>query len=248
MIKLFSILLTVAFLCFGQSNIKLYYPEVMFGHRLPVQVLEYEGFSLGYCYKYKQSIWTIHELRAEELEGKARRKNKFRADSNIVKANQVVYPMDYWGTGYDRGHLVPAADFKYSQGSMNQTFLMTNMSPQKPSFNRGIWKRLEKKCRKWAKEKNAIYIVSGPVFKEREKLETSGIIIPTHFYKVIVEMGDDVHGIAFVIPNNRGILPLKSYVRSIDYVQALSDIDFFPGLPDSVELAIETKIKTDNWK
>jgi endonuclease G len=90
-----------------------------------------------------------------------KRKDNFRSDPKVKTGSAAL--SDYKGSGYDRGHLAPAADFKWSATAMSESFYMSNMSPQVPGFNRGIWKNIESTVRNWAVENDEIYIVTGPV-------------------------------------------------------------------------------------
>jgi endonuclease G, mitochondrial len=156
---------------------------------------------------------------------------------------------DYAGSGYDRGHLAPAADMGWSSIAMAESFYYSNMSPQVPAFNRGIWKRLEELVRTWAVDYNAVYIVTGPVLTNG--LLTIGInkvSVPKYFYKVILEYNDqDIKGIAFILPNTGSGEPLQNYAVTIDSVEKFTGIDFFPKLPDDQERIIESTLSVNSW-
>ena len=114
------------------------------------QLVTHLGYSLSYNEKHEQANWVFYELTIDEVLGSIKRKDQFRADPNIKTGSASL--SDYKRSGYDRGHLAPAADMKWSSKAMSESFFMSNMSPQTPSFNRGIWKKLENLVRKWAVE------------------------------------------------------------------------------------------------
>ena len=129
-------------------------------------LLNRRAFSLGYSHKYRQALWVSYILTKEQLQQKqVKRSDKFSSDPAIIK-NPVV-PQNYNKTGYDRGHLAPAADMTYSVPSMQNSFFMTNISPQIPGCNRGIWKRLENQVRRWAIQEEKLYIITGPIFTQK---------------------------------------------------------------------------------
>lgn len=149
---------------------------------------------------------------------------------------------DYKGSRYDKGHLAPAADMAWDSTAMCESFYMSNMSPQLPAFNRGIWKRLEDQVRDWAIENQEIWIVTGPVLRDDlPTIGTNHVSVPEYFYKVIIDIKEpDFKGIGFILPNKGSKEPLTAFAVTIDSVEALTGLDFFPGLPDSLEKLIES--------
>lgn len=152
---------------------------------------------------------------------------------------------DYRGSGYDRGHLAPAADMKWSPTAMSESFYMSNMSPQRPRFNRGMWKRLEEKVRTWATESEEIYVVTGPVLSDN--LPTIGanqVAVPEYYYKVILDFKEpELKGIGFILANQSSTQPLATYAVTIDSVEVVTGIDFFPAIEDSLEERIESSVQ-----
>jgi len=126
---------------------------------------------------------------------------------------------------------------------------MSNMSPQDPSFNRGIWETLESRVRSWAMEKNGVYVVTGPILKNICGSIKNGIIsVPCSYYKIVFkDNGNEKIAIALIL-NNQGInSSLKSFATSIDYIESLTGIDFFSILPDDIESKIESSINTSSF-
>jgi endonuclease G len=210
-------------------------------------VIPHTGYTLSYNEKYEQANWVAYELTKEETNKLFDRSNKFKPDP-LVKTG-TANDADYAGSGYDKGHLAPAADMEWSETAMEESFYYSNMSPQEPGFNRGIWKKLEELVRTWAIENNSIYIVTGPVLTSG--LPTIGpdrVAVPKYFYKVILDYTEPgIKGIGFIIPNESSGEQLQSYTVTIDSVEKFTGIDFFPLLPDDQEDIIESTLDLKAW-
>ena len=157
---------------------------------------------------------------------------------------------DYFNTGFDRGHLCPAGDNKWSQKAMDECFLMTNMCPQTHALNAGVWNSIEQQCRTWAKKYGKVYIVCGPIFlnKQHRKLGKNKVVVPDAFFKVILRTGKNPQAIGFICRNQSAKgLQKKDFVNSIDEVERITGYDFFSKLPDNVEKKIEAKADLSNW-
>lgn len=213
-------------------------------------ILSYAGFDLAYNEQFEQAAWVAYVLTREEIEsGTVERTDDFRADTSIGSGSAT--PADYRGSGYDRGHLAPAGDMKWDELVMSQSFLMSNMSPQNPAFNRGIWRRLETEVRKWALEKDSIYVITGPLFSSRDSLiGENGVGVPGFYFKVLVDLSPPDHDmIAFLLPNSGSSEELKSFAISVDSLERLSAYDFFAGAPDQDVIQwLEARIEPGNWK
>ena len=209
--------------------------------------LKKQGFSLGYSYKYRQAVWVAYTLASENLlTRQVRRKDNFRADPAVKK--RPVRPKDYARSGYDKGHLAPAADMTYSVTSMNNSFLMTNISPQTPGCNRGIWKRLETQVRRWALREEKLYIITGPVFSRRPaRMKKSRLPVPVAFYKVILDLTPPMKMIGFIVPNETSKRRLASFSVSVDEVERLTGYDFFSDLDDDIENRLERLHDWQSW-
>ncbi len=213
-------------------------------------VISHTGYSFSYNETHEQSNWVAYELTKEKTVKLYERTDKFLVDP-LVKTS-TANDKDYEGTGYDRGHLAPAADMAWSEKSMIESFYYSNISPQEPGFNRGIWKKLEELVRFWAVECNSVYVVTGPVLKEGlVTVGKNGVSLPDYFYKVILDYREPgIKGIGFIIPNSSSTAPLSTYAVTIDSVEKFTNIDFFYLLPDEHEIIIESElcIKCWNWK
>lgn len=211
-------------------------------------VIEHVNYALQYNEKTEQADWVAYILKASDLRNaRFKRNDNFRPDPLIL--TQSAHPDDYKGSGYDRGHLAPAADFTWDSRALDETFYMSNMSPQVPGFNRGIWRQLEEQVRKWAKKNGTVYVVTGPIFEKRpKKIGKNDVAIPSQYYKVILELeGPDVKGIGFVLDNEKSTERLSEYALSIDDVESLTGLDFFPLLPDNLESEIECCARFSDW-
>ena len=154
---------------------------------------------------------------------------------------ETDFSIDYQKSGYDRGHLAPAADMGYSMETMVQSFFYSNMSPQLPRFNRGVWKKLEMQVRNWAVEYDSLYVVTGPIFDS--VMPTIGphrVAIPKAYYKVLLQKRNgNWEGIGFILPNTNTKVDYKDYATNIDKVEEITRLDFFWELEDSLEKKLE---------
>ena len=172
------------------------------------------------------------------------RTDNFRSDEKISSNSATL--LDYRRSGYDRGHLAPAADFSFNTNAMSESFYMSNMSPQNPSFNRGIWKELESLVRSWGSV-SSIYVVTGPILDDcSTTIGTNNVCVPKYYYKVIYDPSEKKM-IAFVLLNKKSEYKLSHYVTSVDYVESIAGIDFFPILEDNLEEELESEIHKEFW-
>ncbi len=199
-------------------------------------LVEYTYYSLGFNKEHKQANWVYYELSAKNLTGKASRKDNFRVDPKLSQWSAT--PADYKASGYDRGHLCPAADMSFNTKAMSETFYMSNMSPQVPMFNRGIWKKLEEHVRERAKREK-LYVVTGPIFKSNKgKIGKGEVTVPGYYYKLFYSPSKQ-QMIAYVLPNEESKRPLNSFAVPVSKVEKMTGIDFFPQLPDDLEKLLE---------
>ena len=189
---------------------------------------------------------------AYELKKSDLTKNEFERpyfiEDKKVKTKSADW-RNYKNSGYDRGHLCPAGDRRMSFEAYNETFLTSNISPQDHDFNAGIWNRLEQKVRYWAEKYDGVYIVTGGVLKENLKtIGDENVSVPNKFYKIIVDAsGGNYKAVAFLIPNKPSSESFYEYAVSIDEIEARTEIDFFPQLPDSIENKLEQMVDLKAW-
>lgn len=214
----------------------------------PEQILKRTGYVASYNKTTLLPNWVAWHLTAERTEGSAK-----RSDVDFAEYTEVPEPRatdwDYYNSGYDRGHMCPAADNKWSKKAMEESFLFTNMCPQNGNLNRGDWNEMEMACRKWAKKYGDLYIVCGPIlYKGKHKtIGKNKVVVPEAFFKVVLRTGDDPQAIGFIYKNTSGNRPKDSYVNTVDEVERITGIDFFPSLPDDVEKNVEATADIANW-
>lgn len=213
------------------------------------QVIKHEGYTVSYNSEYRIANWVAYELTATEAKSKkTERSNKFVSDPQVKGATAMNE--DYTRSGYDRGHLAPAGDMKWSAKAMRESFYLSNICPQKPKLNRGIWKDLEEQCRLWALDNGSLLIVTGPVITgDMKRLGKNKVAIPKSFYKVLCYYTEKGYkGIGFLFENrDYKNNSLKSMVIPIDSVEKVTGIDFFPSIPDDQEKEMEATVDWSSW-
>jgi len=235
------LLLSIFLTGYGQSNLEI--PLSPYND----EVIHHSAYSLGYCEEHEQARWVAYELTATELSGNQQRKDNFRADPSVSTMSASL--ADYRGSGYDRGHLAPAADMKLNSNYMSESFYMSNMSPQKPGFNRGVWKNLEGVVRKMALGCRAVYVVTGPIFvSNKGSIGSNQATVPGYYYKVILDYREPTfRAIGFILPNEPSSKTLSSFAVCVDAVEARTGLDFFAALPDALESQLESRFKYADW-
>lgn len=211
------------------------------------QIIRHSYYTLAYCEANEQARWVAYLMTFKNLEKNAeRRDEKFQSDPKVLTGSAL--PLDYTGSGYDRGHLAPAGDFTGNVKMMQETFYMSNMSPQRPLCNRETWRVLEEQTRRWAEKKGDLYIVSGPVFAEKMSRigRKNKIAVPPAYFKIILSYSEK-KGIAFIVPNLSKKENYRDYQVSIDEVEKQTGLDFFPLLPDDLEEKIESSTDNSDW-
>lgn len=211
------------------------------------QVVERAGYALGYVNAWRQPAWVSYRLTEWEAHGSVRRTDDFREDPEIP-AEWRATREDYVGSGYDRGHLSPAADNAWSEQSMRDSFFLSNMSPQKPALNRGLWSRIEAAVRNFAVVEGRVVVVTGPVVTNgsaRAAIGANRVLVPDGFYKVVYaeDYGKMVGFVAW--QDSKGAV--TNFVRSVDDVERLTGLDFFSGLDEQVEARMEAECRPDAW-
>ena len=211
------------------------------------QIVVHDNYTLSYNEKYEQAEWVAYELN-EDKTGYHNFQRPLFIEDNKVKTGSADW-RNYKKSGFDKGHLCPAGDMKFSREAYNETFLTSNISPQKHDFNDGIWNTLEGKVRYWSAKYNGIYVVTGGVL--REGLKTIGkekVAVPEYFYKVLL---DDSRGdykmIAFLVPAIDSNKPLYNFVVPVDEIERMTGIDFYPKLDDKIESKLEKNSDYKDW-
>lgn len=215
------------------------------------QLVEHQGFTLSYDEEWEQAAWVAYTLERKNLQQAwGKRPRNFTTDP-LVRTGSAT-DNDYRGSGYDRGHLAPFADFAWNRAYALETFHLSNISPQARQFNQGIWRELEELTRDWANRFKRLYVVTGPVMTKDPK-GTIGrrnrVAIPAAYFKVLLDLDDpEQKGIAFIIPNEISFRPIPEYVVSIDEAEQITGLDFFPDLmPVALEAQLESNSNPDLW-
>ncbi|MEF1190237.1 DNA/RNA non-specific endonuclease, partial [Vibrio parahaemolyticus] len=194
----------------------------------------------------KNADWVAYHITAESVNITNKRSNAFQEDTEMPDYARSTLA-DYKGSGYDRGHLAPSATMDFTQESMKQSFLMSNMSPQLPGFNRVGWRVLEEHVRDLANEYNELYVVTGPIYQGNEGTIGNGVAIPSAFYKVILDPSFD-EAIAFIVPHRDvSSSELTNFITTIDEVERQTGLDFFAQTPDSIEDNMESVKWEEMW-
>lgn len=237
---------------------------------IPSQVLIRRGYITSYNHETRNPNWVGWRLTREHTSGPYSRKGvPYYAEDGTVygigrvtrETNKGVYFADMeaeeprqsltdWSTEYNmsHGHLCPAGDNKWDKAAMNQSFLLTNMCPQDYDLNGGGWKKLEEKCRKWAERFGELYIVAGPIFRGARHKKLGEILIPEAFFKVVLCMKGEPKAVGFIYENDSQSQSMYDNVCSVDEVEAVTGMDFFSALPDSIENEIEAKANLKEWR
>lgn len=212
------------------------------------QILRRTAYTASYNRENRLPDWVAWHLTADHTTGAYGRKGiKFREDEDVPEPRAT--DADYYNSGYDRGHMCPSADCKWSEEAQLESFLFTNACPQVHGLNAGDWNEIEQQCRRWAKEFGSLYIVSGPVFYRgsHKKIGRNKVVVPEAFFKVVLCMEGEPKAIGFIYKNVSGNRPKSSYVNTIDEVERITGLDFFPALPDDVEEWVESRTELSDW-
>ncbi len=212
------------------------------------QLVRHRYYTLSYSENNEQAEWVAYELHPNQLQRIDRKRPYFIRDKK-VKTKSADY-RNYKKSGYDKGHLCPAGDRRFSKNAFEETFLTSNISPQNHQFNAGIWNRLEQKTRYWTKKYGTLYVVTGGILTDKN-LKTIGrekVTVPKRFYKIILDYNQpEIKAIAFLIQAKDSNKPLYKFVTSIDKIEQITGIDFFYQLPDTIENKLEATSDYKKW-
>jgi len=218
-----------------------------------VEIVEHKSMILGYDEKHEQARWVSHIIIPDVENGNVSRTNDFRIDPLVTTGTAVK--ADYWYSGYDRGHLAPSADFRWSQVALSESYFYSNMVPQLPELNRERWAQLENLLREYViANKEQLYVVTGGVLNDSLPImnnegHKNKVSIPKLFYKVVLDnSGEEKRGIAFLMPNGNCSNPILMYAVSIDSVEALTGLDFFTSLSEDEQVKHESITDVDSWR
>lgn len=212
------------------------------------RVITHKGYTVSYNYDWKIPNWVAYELTYLEVQGEVPRYDRFKPDP-MVPQGATATTNDYKHSGYDRGHMAPAADMKWDEQVMKESFYLSNICPQNPNLNGGVWKDLEEQVRDLASQKGKIFVVCGPIVNDMSNtIGENKVVVPQAFYKVLLqEENGEIHTIGFVYENVSGRKPMSTYAMTVDEVEKLTNIDFFPSLPNKIENKVEAEVDFSKW-
>lgn len=235
-------------LCFSQ-NINLEGIEIpIITEERSDRVITHKGYTVSYNYDWKIPNWVAYELTDLEVQGEVPRYDRFKPDP-MVPQGATATTNDYKHSGYDRGHMAPAADMKWDEHVMKESFYLSNICPQNPNLNGGVWKDLEEQVRDLASQKGKIFVACGPIVNDMSNtIGENKVVVPQAFYKVLLqEENGEIHTIGFVYENVSGRKPMSTYAMTVDEVENLTNIDFFPSLPNKIENKVEAEVDFSQW-
>lgn len=212
------------------------------------QILRRTAYTASYDAATRLPNWVAWHLTAEHAGGKYGRKGiRFREDEEVPAPRAT--DADYYNSGYDRGHMCPSGDCKWSAEAQLESFLFTNACPQVHGLNAGDWNEMEQQCRRWAEKYGRLYIVCGPIiYKGNGKtIGKNKVVVPEAFFKVVLRLGDNPRAIGFIYKNKSGNRPKGDYVNTVDEVERITGLDFFPALPDDIERRVEAEADIEEW-
>lgn len=196
-------------------------------------VIKGKDIEFQYCEKWEQPYYVKYTINKRDVFNKISRTDNFKADNRITTGSASLN--DYYKSGYDRGHLKPAAVSKYSLETMEESFYLTNISPQLPAFNRYGWKNIEAEVRNLIKSYDSLIVYTGPVFNGiTSTIGPNEVGIPKYFYKTVL-VGDSSKAFAYLCPHEKLSKPYSKYMVSIDKVEEIIGINLYPGLDERLE-------------
>ena len=199
------------------------------------------GYAVNYNYNTKVAHYVVEHVTVNNLVKNAPRKDEFREDPEVPAQYRQTLA-DYTGMGFDRGHVAPAADMVFDAKAMSESFFLTNMMPQVPGNNRGIWKYLEENVRYWAQVKGEVYVITGALFEGQPKMMNK-VSIPSHVYKIVIDPKTGKQ-IAYLFTNEK-LDPklIDNYAVSVATIEQKTGINFSPLLSNNAAEKTVLKLK-----
>lgn len=204
------------------------------------------SYAVNYNYQTKVAHYVVERITPDKLIKSVARKDDFREDPEVPAQFRSTLK-DYAGAGYDRGHMAPAADMTFSAQAMSESFFLTNMMPQNPGNNRGIWKYTEELTRYYAQKYGEVFVITGTIFEPTSKFIGNGVYVPSYVYKIVIEPRGP-KAIAFLYPNQKlDPKEIEKYVVSIRELEQYTGIDFSPALPANYRIIEEQRANFKDW-
>lgn len=212
-------------------------------------IVEYDGYVSSYNQETLIPNWVAYELTGAETEGEEERGDRVFSMDRRVKGRQAMRE-DYYDSGWTKGHMAPAADFRWSSDAMDDTFHFTNVCPQDEFLNGKDWEYLERQVRVWARQYGRVWVVTGPIVGTNRygTIGDRGVVVPDSFFKaVLAEKNGKYRAVAFVMGNDDSRYWLDECAMSIDELESMTGIDFFPSLEDDIEDDVESGYREADW-
>lgn len=242
-------LLTLALALLFLSNVSAQSIELAKTNRnAREQIITHTGYTTSYNRDWLIPNWVAWELSKTEAYAKGKRDGSFCPDPKVKGKSAETY--DYSRSGWDRGHMAPAGDMKWSYDAMLESFYLSNICPQSKPLNSGLWRVLEERTRGWAKNHGGVYVCCGPIVDRHPRtIGKNKVAIPRAFFKVLcIRKGNYYHAIGFVFPNEDCSGDIWRYACTVDDVERLTGHDFFHNLPDKIEDAMEATWNQKFWR
>ena len=211
-------------------------------------ILKRMAYTTSYNKETRCPNWVAWKLTADHTDGNVKRINGYWEDEEVPKPRATR--ADYKKSGWSHGHMCPAGDNKWDEQAMRESNLLTNMCPQDSKLNSGLWNSVEADCRKWARKYGEVYIVCGPVLM-KGKHQTIGrnkVVVPEAFFKVVLCLKGKPKAFGIVVRNTEGTKKRDLYYNTVDEIERITGLDFFPNLPDDLENKIEAQRNMRTWK
>ncbi|MEO8255473.1 MAG: DNA/RNA non-specific endonuclease [Flavobacterium sp.] len=211
------------------------------------QIVKHLYYTLSYNEEKEQAEWVAYELLGSKVNRNHYQRPFFIKDPKVLSGSADW--KNYKTSGYDKGHLCPAADMTFDKRGYDETFYTSNISPQLHDFNDGVWNRLEQKIRYWSLKYHKIYVITGGVLSSNLKtIGNENVAVPNYFYKILgCNTGGKFKMIAFLVPNEKSDKPLYNFVVAVDTIEKMTGIDFFPKLEAKLQADLESKKDYKEW-
>ena len=213
-----------------------------------IRLLNRGEFIVGWSDRLRHPVWCAYHVKSEASHSTDKRPG-FTKDREVASSPS---PNDYKNSNYDRGHMAPnhAIATRYGEKAQKQTFMMTNVAPQTPALNRGVWRDVEHRIADfWTSRYGEIWVVVGCISDGQEKIGQTGIDVPSAYYQVILaQEGMDVRALAVLLEQNSdwGEWAARNIV-TIDELEAMTGLDFNPEMPSFIQTPLEAELPTRLW-
>lgn len=215
-------------------------------------VIERSQYALSYNRDRGTANWASWQLNADWL-GTAQRQDNFRQDGGLPAGVYQVTPNDYQGSGFDRGHIVPSGDRTRGDRDNTATFLMTNIQPQAPENNRGVWRELEEYCRDLVYQDDRELIIMAGGYGHQATLANGRITVPSRLWKIIIVLDQPGAGLAGITPDTQIIvidLPnrdtvnpdWRTYQTTVDRIELATGYDFLSLVSQPLQETLEANL------